>query len=147
MIAFDLECSQGHIFEGWFNNIQSFEEQNAKKMVLCPYCNDTKIKRVLSPVATRISSRNAGNGRTDNPQDSGAIDYGRLAREVVDYINRNFHDVGPDFAKEALKMHYGVSGKKNIRGSATEEEEKTLKQEGVEFFRIPLPKIDEDKKN
>ena len=147
MITFDLECSQGHIFEGWFNNIQSFEEQNAKKMVLCPYCNDTKIKRVLSPVATRISSRNAGNGRTDNPQDPGPIDYGRLAREVVEYINRTFHDVGPDFAKEALKMHYGVSDKKNIRGSATEEEEKTLKQEGVEFFRFPLPKIDEDKKN
>lgn len=144
MIAFDLECSQGHIFEGWFNNIQSFEEQNAKKMVLCPYCNDTKIKRVLSPVATRISSRNAG---SDGPRVSRPIDYGKLAKEVVEYINKNFHDVGPDFAKEALKMHYGVSDKKNIRGSATDEEEKTLEQEGIEFFKVPLPKIDEDKKN
>ena len=147
MITFDLECSQGHIFEGWFNNIQSFEEQNAKKMVLCPYCNDTKIKRVLSPVATRISSRNDGNARMGNHQVSRPIDYGRLAREVVDYINKNFHDVGPDFAKEALKMHYGVSDKKSIRGSATEEEEKTLEQEGVEFFKIPLPKTEKDKEN
>ena len=144
MITFDLECSQGHIFEGWFNNIQSFEEQNAKKMVLCPYCNDARIKRVLSPVATRISSRS---DRIDGPQASRPVDYGRLAREVVEYINKNFQDVGPDFTKEALKMHYGVSDKKSIRGSATQEEEKTLEQEGVEFFKIPLPKVDEDKKN
>lgn len=144
MITFDLECSQGHIFEGWFNNIQSFEEQSAKKMVLCPYCNDVRIRRVLSPVATRISSRS---DRIDGSQTSRPVDYGRLAKEVVEYINKNFQDVGPDFAKEALKMHYGVSDKKNIRGSATQEEEKTLEQEGVEFFKIPQPKIDEDKKN
>jgi len=42
-------------------------------------------------------------------------------------------------------MHYGVSEKKNIRGSATSEEEKTLKEEGIDFFKIPLPEKDEDK--
>ncbi|MCP4682930.1 MAG: DUF1178 family protein, partial [Desulfobacterales bacterium] len=26
MIAFDMECSQGHIFEGWFDSHESFEE-------------------------------------------------------------------------------------------------------------------------
>jgi len=144
VIAFDLECSQGHTFEGWFNNIQSFEEQNTKKMVVCPYCNNTKIRRLLSPVATRTSSRRTGR---EGLTPSGPIDYGRLAREVVEYINKNFHDVGSEFAKEALKMHYGVSDKKNIRGSATAEEEKTLEQEGVQFFKFPLPKIEEDKKN
>ncbi len=141
MIVFDLECSRGHIFEGWFNDIPSFEEQNKKKMVLCPYCDDTKIKRVLSPVATRVAPRN-----TDIPA-AAPIDYGKLAKEVVDYINKNFHDVGSDFTKEALKMHYGVTDRKNIRGSATAEEEKTLEEEGVEFFKVPLPKKDEDKEN
>ncbi len=33
MIAFDLKCSRGHIFEGWFQNSQSFEQQNSKKLV------------------------------------------------------------------------------------------------------------------
>ena len=88
MIVFDLQCSQGHIFEGWFNDIPSFEDQNKKKMVVCPYCNDTKIKRVLSPVATRVASRNAGIPAAKS------IDYGKLAKEVVDYINKNFNDVG-----------------------------------------------------
>jgi len=141
MIAFDLECSQGHIFEGWFNNTQSFEEQDAKRLVSCPYCNDTSIKKVISPVAMKTSSP------PDEKKEGKPIDYGRLAKEVVEYINKNFEDLGPDFTKEALKMHYGVAEKRNIKGSATAEEEKTLKGEGIHFFKIPMPKIDDNKKN
>ncbi len=141
MIAFDLECSKGHIFEGWFNNNQSFEEQVVKKMVVCPYCNDTNIRKVLSPVAMKTSSR------PDEKQVEVPIDYGKLAREVVDYVSKNFEDVGTDFTKEALKMHYEVAEKRNIKGSASAEEEKVLKDEGIEFFKVPIPKIDDDKKN
>ena len=141
MIAFDLECSQGHIFEGWFNNIDSFEEQNAKDMVVCPFCNDTNIRKVLSPVAMKISSS------SDDKRGVPSIDYPRLAREIVEYINTNFDDVGPDFTKEALKIHYGVNERRNIKGSATAEEEKTLKDEGIDFYKIPIPKIDTEKEN
>ena len=141
MIAHDLECSKGHIFEGWFNNNQSFEDQVAKKMVVCPYCNDTTIRKILSPVAMKISSR------PDKNEIEGPIDYSKLAREVVEYINKNFEDVGTDFTTEALKIHYDVAEKRNIKGSATAEEEKMLKEEGIEFFKVPIPKIDEDKKN
>ena len=143
MITFDLECSNGHSFEGWFNNSQSFEEQNAKKLVSCPYCNDTQVKKVLSPVAARTSSLSL----SEEEKGADAIDYRRLAKEMVTYINNNFNDVGPDFAKEALKMHYGVTEKKNIKGSATTEEEKMLKEEKIEFFKVPVPKIDDDKKH
>lgn len=141
MIAFDLECSNGHIFEGWFNNLQSFEEQSAKKLVNCPYCDDTNIRKVISPVSMRTSSQ------TYEEKGLKSIDYQRLAGEVVDYINKNFEDVGPDFAKESLKMHYGVAEKKNIKGLATTEEEKMLKGEGIQFFKLPITKIDDDKKN
>jgi len=141
MIAFDLECSQGHIFEGWFNNTQSFEEQNTKKLVSCPYCNDTNIKKVISPVAMKTSSL------ADTREAVTPIDYGRLAKEVVEYMNKNFEDLGSDFTKEALKMHYGVAEKRNIKGSATTEEEKTLEDEGIQFFKIPIPKVDDDEKN
>ena len=55
MIAFDLECSQGHIFEGWFDSLESFEEQKIKSLVSCPYCDDSNIRKVLSPVAVKKS--------------------------------------------------------------------------------------------
>jgi len=141
MIVFDLKCSKGHIFEGWFNDIRSFEEQHAMKMIACPYCNDTKVRKVLSPVATKTSSR------TEEIKDKEEIDYKRLAKEVVNYINNHFEDVGTDFAKEALKIHYGVKEKRNIRGSATANEENTLKDEGIAFFKIPIPKTEDENKN
>jgi hypothetical protein len=141
MIAFDLECSQGHIFEGWFNNIESFEEQKAEGLVSCPYCDDTKIRKVLSPVTMKTSNQ------VEKGNEMKSIDYQKLAVEMVDYINKNFEDVGSDFSKEALKMHYAVTEKRNIKGSTTEEEEKILKEEGIDFFKVPIPKIDDDKKN
>ncbi len=141
MIAFDLECSMGHSFEGWFHNSESFEEQKGKKLVSCPYCNDTKVKKILSPVVMKTASRK-NDGKETRP-----IDYQRLAKEIVDYINKNFEDVGSDFTKEALKMHYSVTEKRNIKGSATGDEEKVLEDEGIEFFKVPSPKVDDDEKN
>lgn len=141
MIAFDLECSKGHLFEGWFNSLQSFEKQKAKKLVNCPYCNDTHIRKVMSPVAVKSSSR------AEEEKEPTPIDYPRLAREIVDYINKNFDDVGSNFTKEALKMHYGVTEKRSIRGSATAEEEKALRDEKIEYFKVPLPGVHDKKKN
>lgn len=140
MIIFDLECGRSHRFEGWFNNSASFEEQNLKKLVTCPICGDTRVHRVLSPVATKTT-------RPEPEKAPESIDYRKLAKEIVDYVNTHFVDVGSNFAKEALKIHYGVSEKKNIKGSATWEEEQMMKDEKIEFFKLPIPKTEDEKNN
>ena len=140
MIAFDLECSQGHLFEGWFNSLQSFEEQNLEDLVRCPFCDVADVRKVLSPVAVRTSQPKEAN----HPA---AVNYQKLAKEVVEYIKNNSEDVGARFAAEALKIHYGAAEKRSIRGSATEEEEKTLKEEGVGFLKVPMPVSDPEKSN
>jgi hypothetical protein len=142
MIAFDLQCSKGHLFEGWFENLESYERQKTMKFVSCPHCNDTKIKRVLSPVASIKAAPSASPA-----PDTGNIDYKKLAAEMVTYINREFEDLGSDFAKEALKIHYGVTKERNIRGSATESEESQLREEGIQFFKIPMAQKKGGKKN
>jgi len=48
--------------------------------------------------------------------------------------------VGGEFYKEALKIHYGETEKRNIKGTATTEEEVILKEEGVQFFKVPIIK-------
>jgi hypothetical protein len=141
MIVFELECGHGHRFEGWFEGGEAFESQLSGGMIVCPYCENTDIRKVMSPVAVRKSSPGTAPAKTPE------IDYRRLAGEVFRYMKDNFEDVGTDFAAEALKMHYGVAERKNIRGSATAEEEKTLKEEGVEFHKIMIPKVEEDKTN
>jgi hypothetical protein len=95
---------------------------------------------VLSPVATQTA-------RPEPEKAPDSIDYRRLAKEIVDYVNKHFEDVGSSFAKEALKMHYGVREKKNIKGSATSEEEKMLRDEKIEFFKLPIPRAEDDKNN
>ncbi len=137
MIAFDLNCSNGHRFEGWFKDLEAFNEQNFKEMVTCPICKDTNITRVFSPVTIK-SSQGEEKAREVEP------DYKKLAIGVMEYIKNNFDDVGSDFAKEALKMHYGVEKKRNIRGSATGEEEEILKDEGIKFSKIPFIKPKDD---
>jgi hypothetical protein len=51
--------------------------------------------------------------------------------------------VGPRFSEEARKIHYEEVPARGIHGEATAEEAKALKEEGIEFF--PLPILPEDR--
>jgi len=132
MIAYDLQCNNGHCFEGWFEDAKAFRSQRKKGLIACPVCGDTKTDRLPSTFAIKSST-------TPSTQSGAAVDMARLGKKIVEYVESNFDDVGTDFTKEALKMHYGVKEPRNIRGISSDEEEKTLKQEGIDFFKIPLP--------
>ena len=132
MIAYDLQCDAGHSFEGWFEDERAYREQQKKGLVACPICNNTNVYRVPSAFAIK-SSRSSALSTSQQTQ------LAKIGKKIVDYVEKNFEDVGVNFAKEALKIHYGVTEPKNIRGVSSEEEEKTLKKEGVQFFKFPMP--------
>ena len=134
-MVLELRCANGHYFEGWFANSEAFNRQKEACEIRCPVCEDNQIVQVLSPVAIKKADRSPAGEETPK---SGVAQL----KDFYDYIANNFEEVGTDFAKEALKIHYGVSEKRNIRGSSTADEEKTLTEEGVEFFKIPVPKSD-----
>ena len=50
--------------------------------------------------------------------------------------------VGPRFSEEARKIHYEEAPARGIHGEATADEAKALKEEGIEFY--PLPILPED---
>ncbi len=131
MIAFDLKCANGHKFEGWFEDSKAFDRQNREGMISCPVCNDTSISKLLSTFAIK--------GNNAPGELAGKADLEKISKKITAYVEKNFDNVGPDFAKEALKMHYGVSEPKNIRGVSTRQEEKTMQEEGTKFFKLPLP--------
>ncbi len=130
MIAFDLICANGHKFEGWFKSGDSFEEQKSKREITCPVCNNSHVEKILTPIA--ICKHVGEKQKKVDPQN--------LLKQVYEYIDKNFEDVGLDFAKEALKMHFGESKERNIKGQTLPNEEKILKEEGVSFFKIPIIK-------
>ena len=132
MIAYDLQCANGHSFEGWFEDAQAYEAQEKKGLIACPVCNDTSIYRIPSTFAIKSSP----SVKDFSEQQA---DLENISKKIVNFVEKNFDDVGCNFAKEALKMHYGVSEARNIRGFSTKEEEKTLTKEGVQFFKVPMP--------
>lgn len=131
MIAYDLECDNGHPFEGWFDNAKSFVKQQKKGLVTCPVCQSSGVTRLLSTFGIAKYS-----GREEKPPSAPPIEH---FEKLQKFVQDNFEDVGSDFAKEALKMHYGVEEYRNIRGVSSEKEEETLKDEGVPFFKVPTP--------
>ncbi len=134
MIAYDLQCINGHVFEGWFKDIKAYEDQEKKGLIACPVCNSDSVSRILSTFSIKKTSQPL-TGTLDHQSE-----FADLTRKITDFVEKNFDDVGCDFTKEALKIHYGASEPRNIRGSSTKEEEKTLNDEGIEFFKLPLQK-------
>ena len=137
MIVFDLECINGHAFEGWFQNKQEMETQQEQGLLQCPVCDTTAVVQKLHPIAIR-SSAPARHSEAHQALQAGQEAMAELTERVTHFVEKNFEDVGASFAKEALKMHYGASEYRNIRGSATREEEKTLQKEGVPVLKIPI---------
>lgn len=133
MIAYDLQCSNGHQFEGWFEDSDAFDRQKDQGLIACPACEDTAVCKLPSTFAIK------GAIPTIPLKPDGHVDVAALGKQIVDYVENNFDNVGADFAQEALKMHYGVTEPRNIRGVSTPNEEATLKAEGIRFFKIPVP--------
>jgi hypothetical protein len=130
MIAFDLICSNGHGFECWFKDSPSFESQKASGIINCPVCNDDQVEKVLSTFAIKKGGE----------KKKAEVDAYQTLRMVSEYVEKHFEDVGLNFTKEALKIHYGEVKKRNIKGMATPDQEKLLKEEGVQFVKIPIIK-------
>jgi hypothetical protein len=135
MIAYDLKCKNGHTFEGWFEDAKTFKKQLKTHLIACPVCDDTCVTRIPSTFAIKGSpSQSSDNLPHFSPE--------KMARAISHYVDKTFDNVGADFASEALKIHYGVNEPRNIRGVSTPQEEETLRKEGVNFIKVPIPAED-----
>jgi hypothetical protein len=135
MILFELRCSQGHAFEAWFRDGATYDQQAEAGAMSCAICGDSSInKALMAPAVTTGASK-------IDPERAGAAI--RSWRKVQDHIEKNFDHVGPSFAEEARKMHYGEAEKRSIYGEASTSEAKELRDEGIKVGQIPwLPRPD-----
>ncbi len=139
MIIFDLQCKNGHTFEGWFDDNEAFIDQKAAGYVACPVCENKEINIIPSTFAIPKAQMKR------QPETSKNLAIGDFGKKIAEFVESNFDDVGTEFTKEALKIHYGVSEPRNIRGVSSPEEEKLLEKEGVPLYKVPLPdKSDEN---
>jgi hypothetical protein len=140
MIVFDLVCVCGFTFEGWFQDRSDFDNQQTASFIVCPQCGGREIRKLLSPIrfqsAGSAEETHLQKGSTDSVSPE---DVDKALETLQKFVEENFEDVGVDLAKESLKMHYGVSKPRNIRGVTTESEEKKLQEEGISLLKIPMP--------
>ena len=137
MIIYDLKCEKGHSFEGWFNDREAWTFQNSQKLVSCPICGSSNVGIVPSSIT--IMGKDS---RTTGKFQEKEISPLKALQVLRQYIDKNFEDVGEKFAEVALKIHSGDEEKRNIKGTTTPQEENNLKEEGVQFIKIPMLKLD-----
>ncbi|PUE10796.1 hypothetical protein B9Z51_00085 [Limnohabitans sp. T6-5] len=158
MKVLDLQCRQGHSFEGWFGSQDDYDAQRARGLVTCPMCNDSEITKMLS--APRLNLGHGVAPATDSsdvkpsaeaptapataasalPADMPSLAHMQAAlMNMVRHVMDNTEDVGSQFAEEARKIHYGESEERNIRGQATREETEALLDEGIDVLPLPVP--------
>jgi len=138
MIVFDLTCKNDHTFEGWFEDKQSFELQKERGFLNCPVCECPEVYQTPTTFGI-IKSQGSALRKKKTEKNAEILGLETLKKEIHRLIETNFDNVGSDFAKEALKIHYGVKKPRNIRGSSTEEDDKMLKKEGIPFVKFPYP--------
>jgi hypothetical protein len=136
MIRYTLNCKNGHQFDSWFSNSDSFEKLRKKGLLECAVCSSKEIEKSL--MAPKIAPSSDKKTETLISTQS---DLEKEIKALKHKIKSTATDVGENFSSEARAMHYGEKEEKPIIGKATMEEAKDLAEEGVPF--IPLPWSDD----
>ena len=141
MIVYNLRRRKAHSFEAWFRDSASYDQQVEAGEVRCPECGSNKVEK--APMAPRVSGgRSRGSASSDAPQDNTkAVAMRKALKELQRHVEKNCDYVGPEFAEEARKIHYGETEERNIYGETSSDDAVALQEEGIEVQRIPwLPR-------
>lgn len=161
MIVFDLSCDEGHVFEAWFKNSDTFEMQADAGQIECPLCGGREIRKSL--MAPNIAAKGnssfsemdetievdpsrsvAVSAHTPTNMEVNAEDVKRALDHMHDTMSKfrrqveeNCEYVGDDFAEEVRDIHYGKSQERGIYGETTLEETQELLEEGIDILPVP----------
>lgn len=157
MIVFDLKCGTGHVFEAWFANSASFDDQKRRGLLACPLCGTADVeKAVMAPnVAPKGNQRaetlpqkevvSSTPATQPSPTEVKAF-METLAKAQAALLEKS-EWVGRDFATMARAMDDGEIDQARIHGQTTPEEAKSLIEDGIGVMPLPFPVIPPDKQN
>jgi hypothetical protein len=131
MIKYKLICKDcDNSFDSWFSSSNEYEKLNKQKFINCNNCNSLNIEKTLMSPSVFTSKKNTEEKK-----------YKEIKKTISEYqkfIKNNFDYVGENFAYKVRSIHYeNRKDQKGIYGSATQEEFKELKEEGIETEMIP----------
>ena len=135
MIKYKLFCKNCNLkFDSWFASSNEYERLRTKKLLTCHKCNSAKVEKT-------IMSPHLINSKSKREEKINIEKYNKVKKTIIGYqkfIKDNFKYVGDNFAYEARSIHYnGKKKSKGIYGSASKEDLKELKDEGIDAQMIP----------
>lgn len=151
MILFMLKCPADHRFEAWFKDGSAYERQAKRGLISCPVCQSSDIGK--APMAPRISK---GIGKNKESAADGVVEASvpvpaepnhqtalaaspELLMALREVVEKHCENVGPRFAEEARRIHYGETENRGIFGQTSPEETQSLLEEGIEVMPLPWP--------
>ena len=142
MIKYKLICKDCNIkFDSWFASSKEYEKLKKRKFLTCHVCNSLTVEKTLM-APQLINSKSKSEIKLDT------LKHQKIKKTIKNYqkfIKDNFQYVGDNFAYEARSIHYNSKKKsKGIYGSASKQDLRELKEEGIDAQMIPWI---EDKKN
>ena len=142
MIKYKLKCKNCEkSFDSWFSSSKEFEKLRSKKFLSCHFCNSKKIIKTLMAPNIMTANQKIENNLKMKKNDK----IKKKILEFQNFIEKNFENVGDDFAYKARSLHYdNKKNKKGIYGNASQNQIKELKEEGIETQIFPWIK---DKNN
>jgi len=142
MIKYNLVCKDCEFsFDSWFASSKEYEKLKKKNFLNCHNCNSKKIqKSLMAPkLMNFVSSKKSELSKRKFKE------FDKKINEYQNFIKKNFDYVGKNFAYEARSIHYDNKKKtKGIYGIASNNENKELREEGIEASSMPWI---EDKKH
>jgi hypothetical protein len=138
-IKYNLICiEEQHKFEGWFPSIEEFENQLANGKLVCPIC-DSRVRRDVMAPAIKKKTRKKSKKEEMNLHGENFTMGGRartLLKQIQKHVEKNYENVGNNFAKEARKAHKGQRDEE-FYGTPSEKEAQQLINEGIDLFSVP----------
>jgi len=145
MIKFTLKCSNTHRFDSWFRSGEAFEQLSSAKLVGCPVCGDTAVKKTIMTPRINAARKQASQPAPAKTQGSNlhaltapASPAEAAMAELKKKIQQHSEYVGDDFARQARAIHDGDAPQRSIYGEANGEEAKQLIEDGVPVAPLPF---------
>ena len=136
MIKYNLLCKKCDLaFDSWFASSKEYDKLKKKQLLNCLGCGSLKVEKNL--MAPKFITKNLSH----NNEKKELIRYKKIKKTIREYqkfIKNNFNYVGENFAYEARSIHYNNKKKnKGIYGTASKQDLKELKEEGIDAQMIP----------
>ena len=135
MIKYKLICNDCETtFDSWFSSSKEYERVKKKKFLNCHICNSLNVEKTLMSPNIFMPKNESNTGKEIKK----LKETKKLISKYQKFIEKNFDYVGENFVYEARSIHYkSKKSKKGIYGTASKEDLKELKEEGIKTEMIP----------